>query len=381
MKAHTKSPLKSPLSPILLSNILSNSNAGSPNRQSSKAQTKSKKLQQIKEESSAPDWSLEIKIEERRFSELGSGGRSRRSSSRRSPFGNNDLGPALRARPGEGGGGGGGGGVAGITVADGSLNVLVNCVLTDVNDNIFLTPATGDALINGAFIGVRFDQIGSPRIFPVEKLEGLRFMCVFGFKMWWMTQRMGICGLFFRGIPTITWRSTSRVGILLWMDLKGVIWFLGLLDQIRSMSSPMRFANRLTHIKENHKFQKNGKEGHGEEDPAMGLRHIVAEIKDQHALKYVYVWHAITGYWGWYGIDGVKADVQNIPETLGVGHGRRVKLSRKYHQALEASISRNFPDNGIISCMSHKTNGLYRGSLGQKLSDALITAVLFTLRE
>lgn len=45
------------------------------------------------------------------------------------------------------------------------------------------------------------------------------------------------------------------------------------------------FSNRLTHIKENHKFQKNGKEGHRVEDPAMGLRHIVTQIKDQHALK------------------------------------------------------------------------------------------------
>lgn len=60
------------------------------------------------------------------------------------------------------------------------------------------------------------------------------------------------------------------------------------------------------------------------------------------------------------GIDGVKVDVQNILETLGAGHGGRVKLALKYHQALEASISRNFQDNGIISCMSHNTDGLYR---------------------
>lgn len=62
------------------------------------------------------------------------------------------------------------------------------------------------------------------------------------------------------------------------------------------------------------------------------------------------------------GIDGVKVDVQNILETLGAGHGGRVKLARKYHQALEASIARNFPDNGIISCMSHNTDNLYRSN-------------------
>jgi len=60
------------------------------------------------------------------------------------------------------------------------------------------------------------------------------------------------------------------------------------------------------------------------------------------------------------GIDGVKVDVQNILETLGAGHGGRVLLARKYQQALEASIARNFPDNGIISCMSHNTDNLYR---------------------
>ena len=139
-------------------------------------------------------------------------------------------------------------------------------------------------------------------------------------------------------------------------------------------------------------------------------------------FRYVFVWHAITGYWGgvrpsadgmehyqskmqypvsspgvqrtepceafnsiaanglglvnpdkvfsFYnelhsylaaaGIDGVKVDVQNILEALGAGHGGRVLLSRKYQQALEASIARNFRDNSIISCMSHNTDNLYR---------------------
>ncbi|KAI4374834.1 hypothetical protein MLD38_012781 [Melastoma candidum] len=47
----------------------------------------------------------------------------------------------------------------------------------------------------------------------------------------------------------------------------------------------------------------------------------------------------------------LKVDVQNILETLGAGHGGRVRTAQKYHQVLEASISRNVPDNGIISCM------------------------------
>ncbi|XP_065624439.1 probable galactinol--sucrose galactosyltransferase 1 isoform X3 [Quercus suber] len=441
---------------------------------------------------------------------------------------------------------------AGISVADGSLVVLGSKVLHEVHENIVVTAATGGALVNGAFIGVRSNQMGSRRVFPIGKLEGLRFMCVFRFKMWWMTQRMGNCG---QDIPIETQfliveardgsnvEQGSKDGVdqsalyvvflpILEGDFRAVLqgneqneleiclesgdpavedfegshlvfvaagpdpfdvitnavktvekhlqtfchrerkkmpdmlnWFgwctwdafytdvtsEGVKEGLESLEkggippkfviiddgwqsvsmdltgikceadNSANFANRLTHIKENHKFQKDGKEGHRVEDPALGLCHIVGEIKDQHALKYVYVWHAITGYWGgvkpgvtemehyesklaypvsspgvqsnedchalksittnglglvnpekvfnFYnelhsylasaGIDGVKVDVQNILETLGAGHGGRVKLARKYHQALEASISRNFPDNGIISCMSHNTDGLY----------------------
>lgn len=441
---------------------------------------------------------------------------------------------------------------AGISVADGNLIVLGTKILSDVHDSIFLTPATGGGLINGAFIGVRSDRGGSRNVFPVGKLRDLRFMCTFRFKLWWMMQRMGSSGkdipfesqfLIVEGIdsshfgegneggsgqsanytvflpilegafravlqgnendeleiclesgdPTVekfegthlvfvaagsdpfdvitnavktvekhlqtfshrekkkmpdmlnwfgwcTWdafytnvtaegvkeglESLEKGGIppkfviiddgwqSVGMDAKGLAW---------EADNSANFANRLTHIKENHKFQRNGRVGHREEDPAMGLAHIVSEIKENHDIKYVYVWHAITGYWGgvkpgvtgmehyeskmaypvsspgiqsnqhcdcleslttnglglvnpekvfnFYdelhsylasaGINGVKVDVQNILETLGAGHGGRVKLARKYHQALEASIARNFPDNGIISCMSHNTDGLY----------------------
>ncbi|PWA67897.1 seed imbibition 1 [Artemisia annua] len=446
---------------------------------------------------------------------------------------------------------------AGISVSDGKLNVFGTPVLTHVHDNVVVTSSSDDGMIDGGFIGVRSDQTGSRMVFPVGKLDrkwGLRFMCVFRFKLWWMTQRMGTCG---QDIPTETQflivetREGSHFGEdnvvddgchqsalytvflpILEGDFRAVIqgnsnneleivlesgdpdvkdfegshlvfvaagsdpfdaitnavksverhlqtfahrerkkmpdmlnWFgwctwdafytevtsegvkQGLESFEKGGVSPKfviiddgwqsvdmdptsfeakadntaNFTNRLTHIKENHKFQKDGKEGHRVEDPAMGLRHVVTDIKDQHNLKYVYVWHAITGYWGgvrpgvaemdhynsklsfpvsspgaesneicdalkaitknglglvdpekvfsFYnelhsylasaGIDGVKVDVQNILETLGAGHGGRVKLTRKYHQALEASISRNFHDNGIISCMSHNTDGLY----------------------
>ncbi|CAG7891989.1 unnamed protein product [Brassica rapa] len=164
---------------------------------------------------------------------------------------------------------------------------------------------------------------------------------------------------------------------------------------------------RLTGVKENVKF-KNKDEG---------IKNIVDIAKEKYGLKYVYVWHAITGYWGgvrpgeeygssmkypvvsrgvveneptWKtdamavqglglvnpknvyrfynelhsylaeaGVDGVKVDVQCILETLGGGLGGRVELTSQYHQALDSSVAKNFPDNGCIACMSHNTDALY----------------------
>ncbi|KAF8731896.1 hypothetical protein HU200_015841 [Digitaria exilis] len=182
-----------------------------------------------------------------------------------------------------------------------------------------------------------------------------------------------------------------------------------------------QFASRLTGIKENTKFQNTKSNNDGSPSPG-GLKQLVEETKSEHGVKQVYVWHAMAGYWGgvspspstamsryepslaypiqspgvtgnqpdivmdslsvlglglvhprrvrdFYGelhaylascgVDGVKVDVQNIIETLGAGHGGRVSLTRAYHRALEASVSKSFPDNGCISCMCHNTDMLY----------------------
>ncbi|KAL8160113.1 hypothetical protein V2J09_001650 [Rumex salicifolius] len=428
-----------------------------------------------------------------------------------------------------------------ISVSNGNLVVSGNCILTEVHDNVVVTPDAGA----GTFIGVNSDRIGSRRIFPVGKLQGLRFMCVFRFKLWWMTQRMGNCGqeipfetqfliveakddpneanldtnnqntLYTVFLPIIEgdfravlqgnehdeleiclesgcpdveeFEGTHLVYAAVGSDPFDVItnavksverhlqtfshrdrkkmpdildWFGwctwdafytdvsadGVKQGLESLKkggippkfviiddgwqsvgmdpssvsfdadNAANFANRLTRINANHKFQKDDAE-----DQFNGFSQIISEIKGDHNLKYVYVWHAITGYWGgirqgvsqmehygskmsypkaspgvcsnepcqafdciatnglglvspdkvfsFYddlhsyladvGIDGVKVDVQNVLETLGASHGGRIKLTRKYHKALEASIARNFPDNGIISCMSHNTDGLY----------------------
>ncbi|XP_052183133.1 probable galactinol--sucrose galactosyltransferase 2 isoform X2 [Diospyros lotus] len=172
-----------------------------------------------------------------------------------------------------------------------------------------------------------------------------------------------------------------------------------------------QFGGRLVSIEENKKFRET----------ANGLKDFVSDIKRTFGLKYVYVWHALMGYWGGlhpeapstkkynpelkypvqspgnlanmrdlsmdcmekYGVgaidptkaeefyddlhkylvsqevDGVKVDVQNLLETIAAGTGGRVFLTTHFQQALEKSIATNFKDNSIICCMGHNTDSVY----------------------
>lgn len=423
-----------------------------------------------------------------------------------------------------------------ISINDGNLIVHGKTILKGVPDNIILTPGSGVGLLTGAFIGATASEGKCLHLFPVGVLEDTRFMCLFRFKLWWMTQRMGTCGndipletqfmlveskdttegerddapiIYTVFLPLLEGQfravlqgnemnemeiclesgdnavKTNQGLYLVYMNagtnpfevitqavksveqhlqtfhhrekkkLPSIIdWFgwctwdafytdvtaEGVEDGLNSLSKGgfrprfliiddgwqqignevpkdtncvvqegAQFANRLTGIKENKKFQ------------TKGLKHVVEEAKKQNSVKYVYVWHALAGYWGgvhpagpglehydtalaypiqspgvmgnqpdivmdslavhglglvhpkkvfnFYnelhaylascGVDGVKVDVQNIIETLGAGHGGRVSITRSYIQALEASIAQNFPDNGCIACMNHNTDGLY----------------------
>ncbi|XP_022873933.1 probable galactinol--sucrose galactosyltransferase 2 [Olea europaea var. sylvestris] len=81
-----------------------------------------------------------------------------------------------------------------ISINDGKLAVHGKTILTGVPDNIVLTHGSGVGLVAGAFIGATASQSKSLHVFPVGVLEDVRFMCLFRFKLWWMTQRMGTCG-------------------------------------------------------------------------------------------------------------------------------------------------------------------------------------------
>eukprot|EP00887_Chlorella_sp_A99_P002737 scaffold6.g2737.t1 len=59
------------------------------------------------------------------------------------------------------------------------------------------------------------------------------------------------------------------------------------------------------------------------------------------------------------GVDGVKVDVQSTLGLLGSVAGSGPALAAAYHAALEDSVSRHFPGNTLINCMSHSSEDLY----------------------
>ncbi|EMS68043.1 putative galactinol--sucrose galactosyltransferase 2 [Triticum urartu] len=88
-----------------------------------------------------------------------------------------------------------------ITVSDGRLEVRGRTVLSGVPDNITAAHAAGAGLVDGAFVGATAGEAKSHHVFTFGTLRDCRFMCLFRFKLWWMTQRMGTSG---RDVPLET---------------------------------------------------------------------------------------------------------------------------------------------------------------------------------
>jgi len=96
------------------------------------------------------------------------------------------------------------------------------------------------------------------------------------------------------------------------------------------------------------------------------LRDIVMEILEKFGVGIIdpqnifEFYNDLHSYLASSGVDGVKVDVKNLIETLGSGYGGRVSLTRRYQEALEESIARNFKNNNLICCMSHNSDSIYR---------------------
>ncbi|KAI3436643.1 hypothetical protein D9Q98_006059 [Chlorella vulgaris] len=191
---------------------------------------------------------------------------------------------------------------------------------------------------------------------------------------------------------------------------------------LRFYSSVTDHTRRLMSVEANAKFSSPDA---GPEHPLSSsggdLQGVVAALKRDHGVQYVYCWHAMQGFWGglglqdplmakyqpklvmpqptpgmlaadpsvaWTqptvsgvglpsdptalhedmhaylagcGVDGVKVDVQGTLGLLGSGPGLAggAATAAAYHASLEASAARHFPGNQLINCMCHSTEDLY----------------------
>ncbi|KAM5581754.1 putative galactinol--sucrose galactosyltransferase 5 [Rosa sericea] len=177
---------------------------------------------------------------------------------------------------------------------------------------------------------------------------------------------------------------------------------------------------RLLKFKENYKFIDYV----SSKDPrSKGMGAFVKDLKDEFkSVDYVYVWHALCGYWGGIrpnvpglpeavvvepklspglkntmedlavdkivstgiglvppemvnqmyeglhshlksvGIDGVKVDVIHLLEMLCENYGGRVNLAKAYYDALTASVRKHFDGNGVIASMEHCNDFMFLGT-------------------
>ncbi|XP_057492102.1 probable galactinol--sucrose galactosyltransferase 5 [Actinidia eriantha] len=181
---------------------------------------------------------------------------------------------------------------------------------------------------------------------------------------------------------------------------------------------------RLIKFEENYKFrdyQSRKKLTSGA--PSKGMCAFIKDLKDEfESVDYVYVWHALCGYWGGLrpnvvglpesrvvapklspglektmedlavdkivtngvglvppesvdqmyeglhshlesvGIDGVKVDVIHLLEMMCEDYGGRVELAKAYYKALTSSVRKHFKGNGVIASMEHCNDFMFLGT-------------------
>ncbi|KAG8384855.1 hypothetical protein BUALT_Bualt04G0161800 [Buddleja alternifolia] len=194
-------------------------------------------------------------------------------------------------------------------------------------------------------------------------------------------------------------------------------------EGINRTSAGEQMPCRLIQFKENYKFrdyESPNKLGPG---PKTGMGAFVRDLKDNFkSVDYVYVWHALCGYWGGLrpnvkglpeakviapkltpglettmedlavdkivnngvglvppeladrmyeglhshlesvGIDGVKVDVIHLLEMLCEEYGGRVDLAKAYYKALSSSVKNHFKGNGVIASMEHCNDFMFLGT-------------------
>ncbi|EOY02480.1 hypothetical protein QUC31_018157 [Theobroma cacao] len=181
---------------------------------------------------------------------------------------------------------------------------------------------------------------------------------------------------------------------------------------------------RLLKFQENYKFRDYvSPKTSGTGAPNKGMGAFIKDLKEQfNTVDFVYVWHALCGYWGGLrpnvpglpetkvvqpelspgakktmedlavdkivstgvglvppemvdqlyegihshlekvGIDGVKVDVIHLLEMLCENYGGRVELAKAYYRALTDSVRKHFKGNGVIASMEHCNDFMFLGT-------------------
>ncbi|KAK4420172.1 putative galactinol--sucrose galactosyltransferase 6 [Sesamum alatum] len=262
-----------------------------------------------------------------------------------------------------------------VRIAERKLVVKERTVLTNVSDNVVATSSAEAGQVEGVFFGAVFDQDSNRHVVSLGTLRGVRFLACFRFKLWWMAQKEENKIVYTVFLPLIegpfksclqgndgdelelclesgdsdTLRSTftHSVYISSGTDLFGTIHDAIKAVKLHLGSFRLRNEKKLPGIVDyfgwctwDAFYQEVTQEG-----VEVGLESLKAGGTPP---KFVIIDN-----------DGVKVDAQCILETLGASHGGKVELTKQYHQALDASVARNFPDNGCIACMSHNLESLY----------------------
>ncbi|CAK7334123.1 unnamed protein product [Dovyalis caffra] len=419
--------------------------------------------------------------------------------------------------------------------------------LSDVPDNITLTPSPYTEKGAGSFVGFDTKESKDRHVVPIGKLKNIKFMSIFRFKVWWTTQWVGsngrdlenetqmvlldksddsgrpyvlllpllegpfrasiqpgnddnvdvcvesgstkVCGAGFRSVvyihtgddPYNLVKEAMKVvrmhlgtfklleektppGIVdkfgwctwdafyltvhpqgIWEGVQGLVdggcppglvliddgWQSISHDEDPITKEGMNAAVageqmpcRLLKFQENYKFRdyvSPKSMAVGAKDKGMGA--FIKDLKEEfNTVDYVYVWHALCGYWGGLrpnvpglpqtevvrpklspgleltmqdlavdkivstgvglvppeivdqmyeglhshlekaGIDGVKVDVIHLLEMLCENYGGRVDLAKAYFKALTESVRKHFNGNGVIASMEHCNDFMFLGT-------------------
>ncbi|KAD3641110.1 hypothetical protein E3N88_30334 [Mikania micrantha] len=352
---------------------------------------------------------------------------------------------------------GGGNSTPMVTLVGSNFMANGHAILSDVPSNITTCLANS----SGCFVGFDALEPNCHHVVPIGKLSGIRFMSIFRFKVWWTTHWVGSNGRDLEhetqmvmlensdsGRPYVlilpilegSFRASLQPGKNDFVDVcveSGCPPGLVLLDDgwqsishdddpidsegMNRTAAGEQMPCRLTNFVENYKFRDYVSSK--PDTPNKGLGAFVRDLKqDFESVDYVYVWHALCGYWGGLrpnipglpesrivkpilspglektmedlavdkivnnkvglvppekvdqlyeglhkhlesvGIDGVKVDVIHLLEMLCEDYGGRIELAKAYYRALTSSVRNHFKGNGVIASMEHCNDFMYLGT-------------------